>query len=487
MSQSLAAIHAEFKPHRLIGTAGPLAYRARDSTVKAVDSHLRLNGVLGTIEARDVPIRIHHSQTPASTSRSQSSTTHNEDDCCAITTSDLEELLIHLSTQGFVKWPRVWQDCFDNITPPSSSHQRVSLPCAEVLFALEFPEEAALISAEVGGRGFSLDTEDEDELRVRNYRVSIHAVKCETRKMRRLKEMDELGQAVQDGMMLKTPSSSTSRHATTALENGLLTPRKAASDLGMSSPSRIRSDSGYGSERRASYDLASEVGSSVSRRPPRSEGGSSASLAPPRSRHAQQASSSGSNLFVPQYQYVKRPGHSQQPSYSSQRSEATARSTSTHAALQSEYYQYPQTPSAASTSQMYPSTPTQPVDSRHPPPPRGHYHPLAQNVPNTPQTWSNPQNPSYHQPMTPLPARRPPPASPYYGSDPGGAGAGAGGAAQPRMERRSESRLAVPGQGAAYAYTAGGRPRSGSSQSGMSVRTTASEEIKRRAMERWGE
>ena len=276
--------------------------------------------------------------------------------------------------------------------------------------------------------------------------------------------MDELGQAVQDGMLLKTP--------TATRENALHSVRKANSDIGLSSPSRGRSDSGYGSERRASYDTASEVGSSVSRRAPRSEAGSAASLTVPQLR---QQPSGSSAVSESKYQYVKRPEHSRgQPSYSSQRSDVTTSISRTAQGQQTEYYQYPQTPSTVSDPRLHQATQTQAIQSR-PPATRGHYHPLASNVPNTPQTWSKPQDPSYHQP-TPLPTR--PPPSPYHGSDPG--------LATPRAERRSETRLAVPGAGQAYGYTAGGRPRSGSSQSGMSIRTTASEEIKRRAMERWG-
>merc|ERR1712093_345231 len=38
----------------------PLAYRVNDSTIKAVDSHLRLNGVISDIECRDIPMQIRH-------------------------------------------------------------------------------------------------------------------------------------------------------------------------------------------------------------------------------------------------------------------------------------------------------------------------------------------------------------------------------------------------------------------------------------------
>jgi hypothetical protein len=57
---------------------------------------------------------------------------------------------------------------------------------------LEFPEDTAEISAEVGGRGFVLDYEDEEDLLVRNYRAILHGIKVDTRKMRRLSELDEL-------------------------------------------------------------------------------------------------------------------------------------------------------------------------------------------------------------------------------------------------------------------------------------------------------
>lgn len=62
----------------------------------------------------------------------------------------------------------------------------------EVLLDLEFPEDTAEISAEVGGRGFVLDYEDEEDLLVRNYRAILHGIKVDTRKMRRLSELDEL-------------------------------------------------------------------------------------------------------------------------------------------------------------------------------------------------------------------------------------------------------------------------------------------------------
>lgn len=327
-----------------------------------------------------------------------------------------------------------------------------------------------MISAEVGGRGFTLDTEDEEELTVRNYRVRLHAVRCDTRKMRRLREMDELGQAVEEGLRLKTPKSMKPKDG-----------RKASSDIGLQLPSRTRSDSGYGTDRPASYDTASDAGSSVSRRAPRTDVGSPASLALPRSEHCQKSSTASSSLSVPQYhQYVQRPGHSsREPSYSSQsqKSDMAVATPRRGHHEHSEGSQYLQTPSVASTSQQYLAIPTQPyvtdaVESR---PPRGHYHPLAQNVPNTPQTWSKPQDPSYHQPMPTMALPTRPPPSPHYGSDPGRS-----------LQRRSEATLQVPRQNA-YGYYAGGRPRSGSSQSGMSVRTTASEEIKRRAMAQWGD
>lgn len=95
---------------------------------------------------------------------------------------------------GYVKWPRIWQDTFDNSTPVDSLHQRVCLASCEVLLDLEFPEDTAEISAQVGGRGFALDYEDEEDLMVRNYRAILHGIKVDTRKMRRLKELDDLDQ-----------------------------------------------------------------------------------------------------------------------------------------------------------------------------------------------------------------------------------------------------------------------------------------------------
>lgn len=93
---------------------------------------------------------------------------------------------------GYVKWPRIWQDAMTNITPSDSSHQRVCLPLCEVLFDVEFPEEAAAVSAQVGGRGLTLNTDESDDLIVRNYRVTLHSVKSETRKMRRIRELEEV-------------------------------------------------------------------------------------------------------------------------------------------------------------------------------------------------------------------------------------------------------------------------------------------------------
>lgn len=105
-----------------------------------------------------------------------------------------------------MKWPRIWQDTFDNSTPVDSLHQRVCLASCEVLLDLEFPEDTAEISAEVGGRGFTLDTEDEEELLVRNYRAVLHGIKVDTRKMRRLKELEDLD-----------PDAKLARHASESL------------------------------------------------------------------------------------------------------------------------------------------------------------------------------------------------------------------------------------------------------------------------------
>ncbi|KAK9896474.1 hypothetical protein P389DRAFT_190015 [Cystobasidium minutum MCA 4210] len=170
-----------------------LAYRVHDSTIKAVDSHLRINGVVGDLSCRDVPLRMRHSF-PAQSGRQASIPDYggSNSDEDGVYTSDLEELLELISSKGYVKWPRIWQDTFDNATPLDSLHQRVCLSSCEVLLDLEFPEDTAEISAEVGGRGFTLDREDEEDLMVRNYRAVLHGIKVETRKMRRLRELDEL-------------------------------------------------------------------------------------------------------------------------------------------------------------------------------------------------------------------------------------------------------------------------------------------------------
>lgn len=68
-----------------------------DSTIKAVDSHLRLNGVISDIECRDIPIRIRH--TPPS--RSSGAAVHDEvidEDGCF--TSGFDELLELMTTKG---------------------------------------------------------------------------------------------------------------------------------------------------------------------------------------------------------------------------------------------------------------------------------------------------------------------------------------------------------------------------------------------------
>ena len=200
---------------------GPIAYRIKDTTIKSIDSHLRLNGVISDIECRDIPIRIRHAL-PVRPARQKGTTSENgntivDDD--GSFTSGFDELLDLMTTKGecskaytvcpclkyhaffwatligYVKWPRIWQDTFTNITALDSLHQRVCLNTAELIFDIEFPEEAAAISAEVGGRGFQLNSEDEDDLTVRNYRVNLHSINVDTRKMRRLRELDETGTA----------------------------------------------------------------------------------------------------------------------------------------------------------------------------------------------------------------------------------------------------------------------------------------------------
>lgn len=86
-----------------------------------------------------------------------------------------------------------------NITSAESLHQRVSLPVCEVLFEIEFPKDTAKISENVGGRGFTLDSEAEEEMLVRNYVVSLHGIKVDTRRMRRLKELEGDGVASTSG------------------------------------------------------------------------------------------------------------------------------------------------------------------------------------------------------------------------------------------------------------------------------------------------
>jgi hypothetical protein len=118
---------------------------------------------------------------------------------------------------GYVKWPRVWQDSFDNVTPPDSLHQRVCLSSCEVLLDLEFPEDTAEISAEVGGRGLTLDEQEQEELTVRNYKAVIHSIKCETRKIRRLKELESvnldstLAKHVRDKLSVVSPATASER------------------------------------------------------------------------------------------------------------------------------------------------------------------------------------------------------------------------------------------------------------------------------------
>lgn len=106
------------------------------------------------------------------------------------------------------------------MTPLNSFHQRVCLASCEVLLDIEFPEDTAEISAEVGGRGFTLDVEDEEDLFVRNYRAILHGIKCDTRKMRRLTELDNLdpdsrlAKQVSDSLSVE-PSNGSSRYSHT--------------------------------------------------------------------------------------------------------------------------------------------------------------------------------------------------------------------------------------------------------------------------------
>lgn len=83
--------------------SGALAYRAHDSTIKAVDSHLRLNGVVGDVACRDIPLRIRHA-IPGQAGRKEVTSDYNlpAGDDAGVYTSDLEELLDLITTQGRV-------------------------------------------------------------------------------------------------------------------------------------------------------------------------------------------------------------------------------------------------------------------------------------------------------------------------------------------------------------------------------------------------
>lgn len=80
---------------------GALAYRVHDSTIKAVDSHLRINGVVGDLSCRDVPLRMRHSF-PSHSGRQASVPDYGgpSSDEDGVYTSDLEELLELISSKG---------------------------------------------------------------------------------------------------------------------------------------------------------------------------------------------------------------------------------------------------------------------------------------------------------------------------------------------------------------------------------------------------
>lgn len=230
---------------------GPLAYRISDKTIKAVDSHLRLNGVLSDAECRDVPLRIRTGPGEGETftagldellimmsNRGSSRFSHSNGQ--DVKTADLD--LRSFDLTGYVKWPRAWQDTFTNITSATSKHQRVCLPHVELLFDLEFPYESSdfrssIISAHpsserrasyasfgsgvpadiahydsssnlidtalddlaseketyvgtAGGSDAAVRLDVSEEMEVRNYKVNLWGLKTETRKMRRVKELE---------------------------------------------------------------------------------------------------------------------------------------------------------------------------------------------------------------------------------------------------------------------------------------------------------
>lgn len=86
---------------RVLRSPGALAYRVHDSTIKAVDSHLRINGVVGDLSCRDVPLRMRHSF-PSHSGRQASVPDYGglSSDEDGVYTSDLEELLELISSKG---------------------------------------------------------------------------------------------------------------------------------------------------------------------------------------------------------------------------------------------------------------------------------------------------------------------------------------------------------------------------------------------------
>lgn len=80
---------------------GALAFRVHDSTIKAVDSHLRINGVVGDLSCRDIPLQIRHAAPAHLTRQANGAHIHNSgSDDDGVYTSDLEELLSLITGKG---------------------------------------------------------------------------------------------------------------------------------------------------------------------------------------------------------------------------------------------------------------------------------------------------------------------------------------------------------------------------------------------------
>ena len=348
----------------------------------------------------------------------------------------------------------------------------------------------------------TLNTQEEEDMAVRNYRVNLHAVKCSTRKMRRLRELDEVGLVVDEGrQMFRTRKTEPVVPRSPAHSSGHASGRsmsRTISDIGSPRTPHPASRHEDRHERQRTLSSPQRENGHSSRGSSRHYGDQ---LHTPRP-HYPQHSTSESLLSVPSTPGMPsasalRAKHDQQQSYVSSTSGSSdifgmlvppPSARSAHSAgTQGDYHA--KSPSMASNG-FYgylksPSlTPSASISSRHPPgvqesrPPRGHYHPGVM-PPETPQTWSNPQHarPQQQHPPPPTPSsshrHRPQPSQQSSQRDfrfP---------TPEPSLsasQRRSDGNLSVPSM-----Y--GARRTSGASQ--VSMRTTASEEIKRRAMEGW--